>query len=613
MRPALLASAIVMMTLLPGCATPPTTTVAMDAPALLKNATQQEKGGQLEAAARDYQRLAPQVDAKQGIDYRLHAAELLARGNYLDQAQHVLDNLPKTLPANQHVRAQTLRAKLALSQQQSELALGLLNFDIPAQLDTSLKRDILYLRAEAYSGSGRYAEAARSRIALTPLITDDLTRDHNTDQIWSDLMQGQTKALQQSLTGENNADYISWATLALLVKQAEQAPGTLSRQLDAWLARYPSHSVPDTILSSLRAREATQLKPPTHLALLLPLTGNFARPAASIRDGFLSGYFRTGNFQPQITVYDTTQFGSDSKAYSQAISDGADFIVGPLDKGTVSQLGRSGTLPVPTLTLNYSEDSPPYATQLYQFGLSPEDEARMVADRAWLDGHNQTLILFPKGEWGERVVAAFSEHWKGLGGIILDKQAYASNDNDFTPQIQQLLELTDSQQRLQALRSVLQQPIQFEPRRRQDADFVFLVAFPRQARLLRPQMKFHYAGDLALYSTSHVYSGQPDSAADRDMDDILFCDMPWLINPSNDMRQLRKDIDTLWPEQGAQYARFFALGIDAYSLVPQLSQMALFNYQTIKGQTGVLQLDGNQRITRQLSCGQFKNGLARAL
>ena len=74
--------------------------------------------------------------------------------------------------------------------------------------------------------------------------------------------------------------------------------------------------------------------------------------------------------------------------------------------------------------------------------------------------------------------------------------------------------------------------LEFEPRRRQDIDIVFMAAFPAGARQLMPQLAFHHGADLPVHATSHVWSGVPDPANDRDLDGVVFGDMPWLAAPT---------------------------------------------------------------------------------
>jgi len=248
-------------------------------------------------------------------------------------------------------------------------------------------------------------------------------------------------------------------------------------------------------------------------------------------------------------------------------------------------------------------------TNIYQFGLAPEDEARQVAERAWLDGHNQAIALIPEGAWGERVLEAFRNDWDLLGGTLLEYQFYPPEKNDFSPQIQALLNLDESRQRHKQLQRILQTTLEFEPRRRQDSDFVFMAAFPRQARLLRPQLKFHYASRLPVYATSHIYTGHIDKNADRDMDGVSFTDIPWVLTDRRTPLPLKQKVMALWPKSVKQYTRFYALGIDAYDIIPSLSTMKNYRYERYHGQTGILHLGINNRIFRKMSWARFKKGV----
>jgi hypothetical protein len=133
---------------------------------------------------------------------------------------------------------------------------------------------------------------------------------------------------------------------------------------------------------------------------------------------------------------------------------------------------------------------------------------------------------------------------------------------------------------------------------------IFMAATPRDARQLKPQFKFHYAGELPVYATSHAYTGKRDANADRDIDDLYYCDMPWILNPAPHLKQA---LLTYWPEQ-QQYTRFFALGTDAYNLIPFMGRLQAKSYERFSGQTGNIYLDPFRRLHRELLWAQFVRG-----
>ena len=163
---------------------------------------------------------------------------------------------------------------------------------------------------------------------------------------------------------------------------------------------------------------------------------------------------------------------------------------------------------MPVLTLNYLPDDTLAPPGLYQFGLAPEDEAMSAAQRALAGrayarrraGAQQRLGSSPADD-------VLSREFEGLGGTLARlPQLYAGqagllgrNRNAHgTVGQRTTLPPTACQYRSCTL--------QFDPRRRQDTDFIFLATDAPAGRLLKAQLKFHYSGDIPVYSTSSVNS-----------------------------------------------------------------------------------------------------------
>ncbi|MDZ7735333.1 MAG: penicillin-binding protein activator [Gammaproteobacteria bacterium] len=92
----------------------------------------------------------------------------------------------------------------------------------------------------------------------------------------------------------------------------------------------------------------------SRIALILPFSSAYSEAARIIRDGFMAGWYQDGSDRPEIRIYDAGQENIVS-IYNQAVTDGAQMIVGPLQKGAVNTLVNQGLITVPTLTLNYYE------------------------------------------------------------------------------------------------------------------------------------------------------------------------------------------------------------------------------------------------------------------
>jgi uncharacterized protein len=287
------------------------------------------------------------------------------------------------------------------------------------------------------------------------------------------------------------------------------------------------------------------------------------------------------------------------------VADGAEFVVGPLLRSEVGAVAGEPVLPVPVLTLNYLSDGVEAPPGLFQFALAPEDEAVSAAAKAIADGHRRAVAMVPNNEWGRRVLSSFATEFEGRGGVLLDYRNYEPSTQDYSIEIESLMALTHSVQRYQRLRANIGGPLQFDPRRRQDAEFIFLAADSKAGRLIKSQLKFHYAGDLPVYSTSFIYS--MDGRSDSDLNGVMFAETPWIVSPHAWMAELPSLYNELWPSE-KRHGRLHAMGYDAYQLVAELFSARTGQMPEFTGATGRLYLDVDGRIHRRLAWAQFVRG-----
>jgi hypothetical protein len=343
--------------------------------------------------------------------------------------------------------------------------------------------------------------------------------------------------------------------------------------------------------------------PARRVALLLPLSGPQRPLAEAVRDGFIAAWLdhQARASRPEILVLDEEKPGA-AEAYSNAIAAGANAVVGPLLRESAAQVAAvAGT--TRTLTLNYLDSAVATPAGLHQFALSPEDEARDAAARAIADGRSRALVLAPGNDWGRRMLAGFERALIEHGGQLLDYRLYDPAATDFTGDIQRLLQLDRSRARHRQLSAYLGIDLEFEPRRRSDADFIFLAANVAAGRLIRPQLRFLYAGDLPTYSSSAIYAA--GSAGDADLDGVAFTDAPILLGTDARAAQLRATLAAHWPPGSAARLRFYAMGFDAYMLFRALSSGP---FVALPGLSGTLTMDAQGRIHRQMPWAEFRDG-----
>jgi uncharacterized protein len=298
------------------------------------------------------------------------------------------------------------------------------------------------------------------------------------------------------------------------------------------------------------------------------------------------------------------------EALSRASGSGAEFIVGPLTREEVIAAAQFGNARPPLLALNFLPPETPAPPRFYQYALSPEDEARLVARRIVADHHRRGIALVPAGEWGARVLAAFRQELESDGGQLIATATYDASRTDYSEAVMQTLGLADSQARYKRLEGVLGTKLQFEPRRRGDIEFIFAPAQANMERLLRPQLRFHFAGDIPTYATSDAFD--PDPRANEDLDGLMFPDMPWMLG--GDLAEaVRAAAREAWPADGPHRGRLFAFGFDALRLTQALKHMGANGNISVDGLTGHLTLDAQHRVHRDIGWAQVHNGEVRLL
>jgi outer membrane PBP1 activator LpoA protein len=572
--------------------------------------------GDYQAAAQLYLSESKTAPENQRLGLRLNAAEYLAQGMLWEQLTQVLASIdPGGLDPTQQMRYRLVDAERALGGHQPDIALDLLQkITNPESLPDQGKR-YYRVRAEAYALAGNSLEAARQLIWLDGLLDDSEQKLANQYSIWEQLSRLSDVSLQQLRTSPPPDALSGWMELVLITRQNRTDREQWAVELDRWRARYPAHSAETALLPDILNQVARFGVRANQIAVLLPLSGRTGESAAAIRDGIMTAYYQDEMEKPELRFYDT---GGNPQliwsVYQQAIEDGAEFVVGPLLKDSIQQIEMSGQLPVAVLALNQTGEEPGVDLPLYQFGLAPEDEARQVAERAVTDGHRQVLALVPDTGWGQRVLTAFEEHFNTLGGEVLKTARYSSETADFKVPIQDVLNLDASKNRHRSLERLLGQKLQYEPRRRQDAEAVFLLGFPKQARQIKPQLRFHHAGELPVYSTSHVFAAAAETASiDRDMDGLMFCDIPWVLDHEGQWANQREKMRAAWPDRNQQHQRLFALGFDAYQVIPWLDSLSMPGFAYFPGATGVLTLDQHKRLHRALEWAQFRGGIPQKL
>jgi len=487
-------------------------------------------------------------------------------------------------------------------------------------------------RADVLHGLGYYPASAQERIFIESLLTTNKNQSANAKAIWQTLLKMPVEQLQAERSQSVDDAYTAWLELAVIHYTNQIDIAQQVEQVQDWLQRWPMHSAANHLPKSIKVLKKSAATRPEKIVALLPLSGPLSEAGKAVQEGLATAYFTALNEGwelPTITSYDTHQY-SIEQLYAQATRDGADLIIGPLEKDKVSVLLTMPT-DIPILALNYISDTPklddtahvdvvsqdtnnaiandtirimPAPLNIIQFGLAAEDEALQLANIARETNYRNAIIIQSSADWSKRASHVFSQQWMASGGTIVGNTTLTEAKN-YSAEIENSLLLPTSNARHQRLENIIGQRIEFTPRRRNDIDVIVIFANSKQTRSIKPLLAYHYAGKLPVYGSSHINNGIEQSTKNRDLNGIVFNEIPWVL-----------ESNSLKPQVAARYiknkklGRLFAMGLDAFYLHPRIEQLKQAPDSQLQGMTGRLSLQNN-RIVRELQMAEFAKGKAK--
>ena len=440
-------------------------------------------------------------------------------------------------------------------------------------------------------------------------------RTELTHLLWSAL---QVQGTVTEQARRDNPNLAGWLALHTAVAEAGGHPDTLQRALESWRADYPAHPAQQFLLDEiLEGVEDNAVNTPTRIALILPETGPLAPFAQAVRNGFVSAHVAHGSNTMELRFL-AGQGTEVTQAYQQAVNEGAQLVVGPLDKPGIEVLAALSTRPIPVLALNVRAARTPQVPGasdavpgLTQFGLLPEDEADDLAQRVWADGHRRVATLFANSELGSRSHAAFVKAWEALGGQVVVDTRYGNSADAYKAAIRRSFSLDLSERRVASLTRILNRPLVAETRARIDLDAIVLAADPVSARQIIPQFRYLDVTHLPIYATGQIYAGRRDPQADQDLEGVMFGARPWdLASKPNPQREV---FEQYWRNADASLRQLYAFGLDAHALAVALPRLSADPDFAIEGATGSLSRARDGRVHRRFVWSKFVGGVPEVL
>ncbi|MDE1223286.1 penicillin-binding protein activator [Vibrio aestuarianus] len=544
-----------------------------------------------------------QADSSQGSlqnDLLIMALKAAINENSSEQAQLLIKRISKqSLSEAQQAEWQLARAQLFINNEQLEQALSQLNFQAWWKLTPETWAQYHQTRADIFTALGRHFDSSRELVALADYV-DNAQQEAIADQIWLNLNHYNTHTITTLTTDVSENILDGWLQLAVYMKTLNGNIPQLKNTLEQWLAENSTHPAAIYTPKAIQDILSLEIIKPTNTALLLPLSGKFAKQAQLIRDGFIMAMMndKDRDTNATLTVIDThAEDAADIDA--QLIEKNIDFVVGPLIKANIENLHKlqqARLASIPTLALNIPDQVEEGVNTCY-LALSPEQEVEQAAKYLFSQGYQYPLILAPQGNYGQRVVEAFNSEWRKYSknkvavNLFGDKRQLQRNINT-------VFGLQDSQQNIAQMDALVGIDLESQPRSRRDIDSVYIVANSAELTLIKPFIEVAINPDATppkLFSNSRSNSGNKQY---EDLSGVTYSDIPLLIHPNP---QLDSQMNQLWPKNSNTERRLQALGMDAYQLMVELPQMKVVEGYSIQGKTGTLSINDQCIVQREIS------------
>ena len=185
------------------------------------------------------------------------------------------------------------------------------------------------------------------------------------------------------------------------------------------------------------------------VALILPLSGqgNASVAGHSMKNAaeMALAEFKSPNIQLLVKDDGGTVQGAQAGA-QQAISEGAEIIIGPLFAQSVSavgQIARTSNIPV----IAFSTDVSVAARGVYLLSFLPETDVRRIVDFSISRGKRSFAALLPDNAYGTVVEGAFQQEVSRRGGrvVVLEKYTLEGNRiNEASRRVSQAANQVDS-------------------------------------------------------------------------------------------------------------------------------------------------------------------------
>lgn len=492
--------------------------------------------------------------------------------------------LEATLLSERRPQAAALRLKQTLALLQSK-----------SETERYPRQKILNTEILVHTRTGDLARVVTTWLTAMQWLPE-LAKAQAEEAIWAAVQKIDPRRLQRLAEQADTQEKRAWYELAL-VKHGGLSVGHQYQSYLAWQSRWPEHSAAQQPPPNLQLLPTLIRRQPSKVAVLLPTSGPLQAAGKAIRDGILAVHFQNIPADRTIFLFFDTDAMSIKQAYSLAVREGVDLVVGPLEKSLLPPLLDIAARRTPILALNYlpGQGASTTSPTLYQFGLPQNTEITQLVEWAWAETGPRSIIIHADNPRGNDDADLVLASWQQLGGEVIQRIAI-TKPREVVSEIAKAIGAKASTARGKRLQKLLDQPIKFGARTRQDIDLILLIADAEIASLIQPALAYYFASDLPVYAMSNAIPRDSATVAYPDLTGIRYCDLPWQIYRYN----LKATLEAMASKALGTTDHLYALGVDVAGLISRLAQFKQNERLMLNGAVGYLSLDKSLRFRRDL-------------
>ena len=512
------------------------------------------------------------------------------RASRIDIAREIV-NVVRDYPNDREILSANARFLLTLLSAHFALDIGRdANQLVRGLRPTSVlqRLDALELWSRFLQQSDRYDASITSLMAAKELARNvDPERQRRLNgQLWDVLVGIPYQRLTEIQYQIDNPNLTGWIEVARLFNNSLSF-ASWHRAFDVWSQRRPQHES----VAWLRSQFQQSHPGPKQIAILLPQSGSdaYAQAARGIRDGWMLAYMVDKqrvdqDSLPEFKFYDTV--GKDrEQVILDAFEAGAEHVVGPLSKDAVNSIQATRELPGSILMLNVPNSfgsTRPDSVRYLAWTI--EDEALTMAQSLSKLEQVRCVVVYGNEPWMIRARAEFELNIASPTRVIS-----VNRINEFeqlTADIGATIGIEESEQRHKEIESLVQFPLEFQPRMNQEINSIVAFIDASQLEAVLESLRFHADRPLDIYVTDSAVRGKLTELANG----VQFTTDTWRIFDSE-----LADTVSEYFDSNPNMASFYALGIDAYRFSNLWSQVKVSKTIAGNGSRYRLESTGNFR------------------